>query len=207
MYKNRATISGELQYDTQAELTTKIRELITAYENEYQDFALYQDDGTMTTHAILNSHPDNMTGTRIVSRSWPLGQPAEYATCRTFRIVIEADFASAVDQLLSFSETVQFSGNGGPRWRMAIPFRGLPVPRPVSQFSPQTIIQSGSCIGFQGYPVAAPPSLLPNWLDNDSTVDRLTGPTFQGQQYAYYGREWSYTHIAPTAQNVVPTVR
>jgi len=203
----RLHLSGELCYTGQAALTTKINELINAYAFDGYDAVLYQDDGTPTPHAIYQNNADNLTGVKITHRSWPKGDPAEYATARTFYIVLEATFRDLDSEILSFRESIRFMSDGGPGGVWYNMPTGAPRYQQVCQFTTQKIIQCGECVGFDGYPLPRLPGpVLPVYEQRFRRQIDMIGPTLAGRQYTHYGVKWCYYHEAPSDQSgsVIP---
>jgi len=201
----RMELNGELQYATQAELTTKIGELIDAYSVDGLEACLYQDDGTPTRHRLAN-RSDSVTGTRVMYRDWPKGDAAEYATKRTFRIILEAEYLEPDSEITQANEVLAFRGAGGPIWDMAIPFSGNPIPVRRSFKSPQRIVQTGLIVGLTGYPLQyVPGPIFPAW----EHVDRREVSPGSAKQYGRMLLDWpisySYHFSLPSPINAIPT--
>ena len=200
----RMTIAGELQYATQAELTTKITELMAAYDYDGYEAGLYQDDGTVTRHHLpLNGNL--ISGPRIMYRDFPKGDAAEYATKRTFRVVLEAEYLEVESQLVSFQETLSFRGTGGPLWRMKMYAKGVPKPELLAQKTPQQIIQHGTVVGLQGYPLGfLPAPLFPQWEHANQRSFNIQSPRRYGNMFLDFPMTYAYVFTLPVAQDAFP---
>lgn len=199
-------LEGEICAYGQAAITARIEQLIDTYSVNYQDAALYQDDGQPTPHSLFNGRPDCISGVRVVQRSWPKGDGAEYATGRTFSITIEAEFDAAESQIIAYEESITIVGNCGPRIEVVELATGAPVLQVLNQKTAQRIIQSGSSIGYGGY-VLPFGSLYPTFEHVDRRIEKPGTPAFQGQGYRYYPFQWTYFHSLAIPQTPIPTPR
>lgn len=200
----RMTISGELQYATQQTLTDKIGELISAYSVDGQEACLYQDNGTPTHHRLAVTG-NLVSGPRIMYRDWPKGDAAEYATKRTFRIILEAEYLEPDSQIVAFQETLQFRGDGGPLWKMCVRARGAPFPVQLADKTPQQIIQAGTVVGLSGFPIALIPApMFPVYEQRFARQVSVGSPKLYGSMYLDYPMSYSYSFVLPTPQNAIP---
>lgn len=190
----RMHLLGELIHCGQADIHTAIQQLIAAYAYDNMgDAGLFHDDGTPTRHYIPQNHQDNLTGVRVTHRSWPKGDAAEYATLRTFYIVLEADFRYLEGELTAWQEVVRTTGNCGPRWDYFESQNDLPRPEILNRYTVQTIVQSGSAVGFDGWPMLhVPGPLYPSQELEYLREITPYSPKFMGQQWAEYPIEWKY---------------
>jgi hypothetical protein len=139
--RERWTIQGQLHGASPAALTTSIDALLNAYSTDGLDAGLYLDDGVTPTSHIMRSS-QSLGGVRVLGIDFPDSRGAEYATYRSYRIVLEAEFPNAFVALLSWIETVSFEG-GGPRWVLIETRTGPPQQQLVSQATPYRVIQGG----------------------------------------------------------------
>lgn len=200
----RMTLNGELQYSTQAELTARIGQLIDAYAVDGKEACLYQDDGTPTRHRLADQ-ANSVTGTRIMYRDWPKGDAAEYATKRSFRIILEAEYLEPDSEITAAHETLAMQGNGGPIWEMLTPARGNPKRVQRSQKSPQRVVQTGHIVGLTTYPWAfIPGPIFPQWEHGERrTLMPGTAKQF-GLMYLDWPISYSYHFTLPVPQTAVP---
>lgn len=199
-------LEGELLANTQADINDKIGELIAAYEDDGKDFGFYRDDNSITHHRLPSNVPEAITGTRVINRSWPQGDAAEFATKRTFAITLQAEYTSADSQIFHWEESVEVIGNCGPRWEWVETYEG-PVQQIINQQSTvQKIVQSGSAIGYGGY-VLPPGSLIPSIEHQDQRRVTFGSAKRQGRLALFYPSSWVYTHTSGTYREVFPVTR
>lgn len=186
----------------QANLTTKINALKSAYSVHGKDAILYLSDGvTPSSHALRNSlavAPGVWAGTRTVFAPgvrviqppyFEDGAGAEYCTYRTYTIVLEAEFqgfnqfgltnspnAGAITKGQTFTEFQQSivqEGTGSERvWTR--PLRGEPRLVTVRERTPIRIVQEGYAKGYLAEPQAPDP------MDLGELVSRTTGTSRDG---------------------------
>lgn len=204
-------IVGELQVTTpgatpaiaQAELTTKIQNLIAAYSEDYKDAGFYQDDNTPTPHVLLNNHADNMTGNIITRRNWPIGDQAEYASKRTYSISIQAEFRNSYNQIVDYSDSILRLGDGGSiiRW-----FNGRVAPSWLNE-APSSFVtyyHRGRAVALDAYPLAPPPMFSRPFLLGHLTRIGSKGPLRYKNMRRRYTTTWSYVYVRPTADTLLP---
>lgn len=190
-------------------ITTRIDAIKTAYADDYQD-AVYEIDTTgsgswsATPHALYNNS-DCVSGVMVKYRSWPKGDPAEYATVRTFSITLEAEYRDVYSEILEFRESLRYIGTSGPTWEWVVPINGFPQQRWKTAYSLQQIIQKGHALGLDGYPLAVVPGpLLPNYEHTEQRVFDLHDPQNRGRAYLGYGVTWQYVMTSPVGQTLFP---
>ena len=119
--RKRIQLAGVIVLDTsslttaqaQSALRTAIQARETAYSLDGGNFVFKHDDGSQSAHTLDSASA--IGGVRVVETSFPKGDQAEYATQRTFSVTLEADYPVSGGSLLSFQETVEIVGTGGPR--------------------------------------------------------------------------------------------
>lgn len=151
----RWTIAGVItnQGGTEATLNAKVRNLETAYSVPNRDLALLLTSGVAAAgHSITNSA--TIGGVRIIKPPhYPKGDGVEGVTMRTFGVVLEAIVAvSSSTALLSWTETIKFSG-GGPEYGYLQPLTGKPIRQRLRQHSIYRASQQGSAVGLYSYPL------------------------------------------------------
>jgi len=190
----------------EAAVATKIAELESAYESNNQNAGFVYAGGTPTSHYLTQDSAFNLTGNRIIHRDWLYQSPAEMANTRSFAIGISADFAAAESFIISFQETVNFIGNGGPDWDYQERWSGSPQ---LLTFANQTVVraqQSGMMLSLQPFPSAP----APLWPDNEQgKYRRITrrNPHDHGHpsgKYSHYMVAWSYRFAFPASQTGNP---
>jgi hypothetical protein len=193
-YVTRVNVSGWLEADGQAALSTLEASLRNALATPYQDLKFLTDDGRVTATSLLNA--SSLSGVRVVDGPTFDGTSgAEYATLRQFRFEAEAEYLvrSASAAVLSFQESVSVTGDGGPRLRLRVPVNAsIIIPQVVTPRSVVRAVQSGQAVGHLGYP-AAPPPLWPRpiYQGDQSDVQRQS-PRRLGLAFVEYGIAWRY---------------
>ena len=203
---NRLHIVGEIQEIGQKDLSAKIAVLINAYVSNGFSAGWYESDGTPTRHFLDQNQANNMSGVRVFRREWPRGAGDEYATVRTFYIVLEALFYEPQSELMEFNEEIRAIGTGGPLWESIISTTGPVTSQILAQQTPQRLIQTGYVIGGAGYHVAVPSPLFPAWEHGPRRLQRPRQPRFYGKLHRGYRFDWRYDMEAPTAQTVAPNI-
>jgi hypothetical protein len=198
-------LEGELLADTQATINDKIVALANAYSVDGLDFGFYRDDGTVTSHRLPSNDPASITGVRVINRSWPQGDAAEFAVKRTFAITLQAEYTSADSQLWAWQESVEFIGNCGPRFEVIETYEG-PIVQQLALRTSMKIIQSGSAIGYAGY-VMPPGPLLPGIEHQEQRRVSLGSAKRQGRLALFYPSSWVYTHTAGLYTETFPVTR
>lgn len=197
-------LRGEICDDSTADITSRIAEIESAYSVEGQDCGLYIDASTPTQHVLTNNHPNNLSGNRIIQRpSFPEGGPTEYATGRTYSIIIQALFASPESQVIEYQESVEFYGDCGADVEVWHPIRGAPRLYQRSERTAQRIVQRGHSVGFNGYAEPFGP-LYPQYEHRNKRYWKRGSPIFRGRQFTNWPMEWAFVMTAPTAQDSPP---
>jgi hypothetical protein len=202
---HRVHLQGELIYTGQENLSNAISGLINGYADNNQTFCMYRDDGTQTPHRLIQDHDDNLSGVKVVHRSWPKGDPAEYATTRTFSIVLQALYRDVESEILECRETLQFIGDGGPKWEWVKSPLGSHYQQTIFTGDTQKIIQSGRKVGLSGWPTKFEP-ILPTWEHRELRQIRMMEPIFAGRQYRNYGIAWTYVMEPPPGISATPNL-
>lgn len=190
----------------QSDLDTKINALVNAYAENDKYWGLYHDDGTVTRHRLNNADAAALTPVQVSYRSWPRGKPEEYATQRTFHIILEQEVKSAESQILAYSESVVFDGDTGPYYRWYQLPNGLATYQLVHGNTIQVIRQFGRCVMFEAWPDAyiGAPLLGVPFIQKPRTRKGYIKPTFTGRQWINYGIHWHYEFHVPEPSAVRP---
>lgn len=181
------SLFGELTYDTSAALITAATNVINAYSQDYGD-AKFLIDG-VPAHQLLNSG-DCISGVRVVGTSFPKNDPDELATVRSFAVTLRATYDACEDDLLSWQESVETIGDGGPL-TMVIDTVSGPYQLTLAPTTAVRYIQTGKAIGYAAWPVAPGPV---NPAGNEGRLRRIrrTSARNMGTQLRYYTTSWSY---------------
>ena len=217
----RMHVSGEIQETTTQGIKDRVDELILAYYFDKKGPAEFWVNGIMTPHRLTNDIGQaSMSGVRVVQRSWPHGRPSEWANSRNFTIVLEelqdtttvtlsdGQTNNGVEPMvLEWQQTIRWVGNTGPLWAMRMTQVDLPRGELVYPFTPETLIQEGSSLGWLGY-VAPPGPILGPLLEHmDRRVIDVGTPTHQGLSFAYYPTSWHYEFETNAYTEVFPLPR
>jgi len=182
------SIRGILQADTTSALVTATASLDAAYAVNGYDLVLYDGSGNAVRSLISSS---TMGGVVITQGpDYPEGEGAEWANKRVYEITAEAEvLTSGVSNLVSYSETLSFSG-GGPLRVYLTTLRGLPQLQETARYTPYVVRQSGNAVGLFARPAPADP-LFPGALIRSPEITEQT-PEFKAGQYKNFGISWSY---------------
>jgi hypothetical protein len=185
------TITGML-LGSVSELTTAIAALEAAYAADGYDLALYADGGTATAHALTAAN--TIGGTRVVQRPhYPIGAGAEYATYRTYNLVVEGDVSVSAG-LLTFNEQITFAG-GGMDWGFLPVLNGPPQKQIFREQTTYKAQQVGHATHASQYPSPADP-IWPAAEHLPLRQIAYHGPMRVGltgsQNFVGYGVQWSY---------------
>jgi hypothetical protein len=187
----------------QDSLRTKINALQNAYKYDHYDFSLYHDDGTLSAHYLPVS--GSINGVRVRTFDFPEGDKAEYATGRSYRIVLEADYLNIEDTIYAYNETLTFIGSGGPQWELVPHFLGPPTVHITYSVTPQKIIQEGSAIGVNGNPIVPGPILPLNYEHQEKRMVKPGSPlSLNIRQNLMYPVQYRYVFSSALPQSGYP---
>jgi len=198
------SMAGATTAEAQSHINNRIVELISVYENNYQDVSFHHDDGTKTRHSLDNAN--SLTGVRITHRTWPKGDGDEYATTRTGYVVFQAEYLTVDSQIVMYQEVVRNIGTGGPRWRVQELEVGNPIVVPLNQRTAQRVIQTGMAVGLQGYVLDYMIPLWPQFEHLDLREVSPGTPRANGQGYTHFPISWTFHMTLPAAANNFPVI-
>ncbi|MCH7989758.1 MAG: hypothetical protein IID46_11510 [Planctomycetes bacterium] len=197
------TIDGFLQADTQDAIGTKINTLKDAYDKDNETAVLLFEDGSETNHKLDTA--DSVSGVRVRLVDFPEGRGAEYSTFRSYRIVIDAEFADDAG-IIQLVETLTFTG-GGSKFLHKQTLIGLPQKQFVAQNIPFRVTQAGFSVGHLFWPNPLPP-IFPNDLKNEESSTVKTGPEnvyAKTHKATHFRTSWNYAFESVGAMNANPT--
>lgn len=191
--RRTAVVSGTLLAETEIGMSNKVQALINAYSENGHDLGLYHTDGTVTPIFLSNS--SSVNGVQVVDHNFPTPDSV-YATNYDFRITLQADYMvgeGTSTDVLEYSETLTYIGNGGPRVVGIELELGLPAMQRTRQRTLCQAIQSGRSVGFLTHVIPNPywPTLLQN---PDSSVSLDTA--LRGGAHSY-AASWNYIFLSP----------
>jgi len=204
-YVERWRIAGIKQSTTQANLSTALAALKAAYASGGRDLGLYLDDGVTPTAHLLAS-ATSLGGTRVVGVEFPVGRGAEYSTFRSYQIAVEAEYLDADAGLLSYFETLHFTGAGGPLFRYLPTLNGPWQRQMVAESSNYFVTQRGQAIGSRSYPVFPGP-LWPSAEHRERRVVEYRTPRASGRTPSgdtEWPVAWTYVFESHAAMNGLP---
>lgn len=211
----RVHLKGEILVDQssttpelcQADLKAKIGDLIDAYSVNGQDFTLFHDNDAPSHHRLINNSDAALSDVYVAHREWPDDQDGEYATKRTYYIILEQLVAAAESQILHYGETVSVQGTGGSWIEWVQTPSGVAIPQVVHATATQKILQRGKVVALQGWPFAyVRDPLLPLYEHKHLRLMDYEEPRFTGRQYTHYGISWAYHMEVPTTAFVLPNL-
>jgi hypothetical protein len=194
---------------TPATIDAKILALTNAYANDYQDFGFLFGDLSRTSHYMETDHVDNLSGNKVLSRSWDYQSPAEFANTRSFQIRLGAKIFSSYSSILYFQETVSQRGTGGPRWNYQERWQGIPIREDITQRTAVEIYQRGIVVGANSF-VQPPP---PWWPDDEQQefryIERVS-PRLHGHpsfaKATHHTVRYSYKFMMAVSPNQNPNI-
>lgn len=181
---------------TEAEVNTRMGTMATAYDDDYKDAKFLLSDGSDSNHILLTNDANNLSGNRVLHRSWDNATPTELANTRSFSITIGARYLRTGSDILYFKETTRRTGNGGPKWELHNRWNAPPERETIFNQSKVYHVTTGRIVALTDH--AIPPA--PYWPEEEKgwlqsvqyTTPRFHGdPTFQKgthyvTDYAYY---------------------
>lgn len=177
---------GEIQKSSTADIITRIQAIEAILRDDYKDFR-YTVGGT-PAHSLLNSG-DCLSGVRVVNVSFPKGDGAELATKRSFSFTLQATYDVQETDLVSWTETIEQQGDGGP-----ISFLMNTIGGPMLMFvtarSAIAFVQAGMAVGYKDYPApGAPAGTVQQGFR--SSVTRTSGRQV-GNGLRFFTTKWRY---------------
>ena len=185
------SLFGEIQASSVTAIISRINEIETAYSTNRLDFR-YTVDGSLA-HSLLNG--GSSSGVTVTSRSFPRGDGAELATKRSFAITLQAtyDVAGADSELVSWTESIETIGTGGPKFEIVDTVNG-PVAVYIAVRSIQSYHQTGMAVGYTTYPDPPGPVNPAGEMLDRRRISRISGRNM-GNQIRFFTTKWSYFMI------------
>ena len=156
--KIRFTCIGVKRADDVSSLDTKLNALFAAYQSDYQDFTLFQDDGVTPTILRIDSS-ETFGGVKVVvppsqiKGPWS-GQP-EFAGQKTYFFVLEAETRVGTGYY-AWKQRLRVRGSTGPLWRYSPQMTGLAQYQTMQAFTTMSFVQEGSAVGRHSNPAPDP---------------------------------------------------
>lgn len=160
-------------------VNTKIGTILNAYKDDYKDCGFKLADGSLTNHYMKSNDQYNLSGNRIVYRSWDHSLPTEFANTRSFSVGITSLWRNSYDNILSWNESTEKTGTGGPIREVRTTWNGTPYMYTIANQSKVTHVQQGEIISLDDW--ATPPA--PYWPNEELVhlrVIQQNSPKFWG---------------------------
>lgn len=186
----------------QANLTSALQSLTDAYNEDYQDFGLYLDDGTTPTRHIVNN-AETFGGVKVVRPpsfiNPPWGGRTEYLNSRMYFLVLRAEIRVGTG-LYSWDEKLTVKGTGGSKWRYSPREVGVPEAQTLQTATSFLYIQEGTAVGRHDYP--APVPIYPSIEHEEERILVFESPKdiVFGSDPEMYTISWRYVMEAVTDQ-------
>lgn len=197
-YVERWDLYGQLQDVSPAALTALANSMQAYYGQPAYQAGLFISAGVPSHNYWIASN--TISGIRLVAPpGYPDGTRIQFVNARDYIISLEAEFVYPGSRnLTEFHETLEMTGNGGPRIVTIELRRGKPVTQQVSESTPVVLIQHGSATGRFRYPYeAVPPPLFPNYLNGPEVRPIKEGARFRGNSFTDWALRWNYVMILP----------
>jgi hypothetical protein len=138
----------------------------------------------------------------IVPPSFPKGDGAEYATYRTYQVVLECVVPDTRSRLIHYSESYEFSGTGGPDWGFMRPLEGELQAQMFTQKTEVRLVQSGTAVGNDYYPLPPGPVYPKNEHEPSRRIRRDLPSPGKRERIT----SWSYVFLGTFATGIAPTI-
>jgi hypothetical protein len=149
----RWDIVGVVRGTSQSDLTSKLSALEAAYNDDYQDWTLFLDNGSTPTVHTVTSY-DAFGGNKVLSGINYLNGPwsgrPEYANQRTFTVSLGTENRVGTGYY-SWKERLTIRGTGGPRWRMSPSIDAVPLIQILQTYTSFHLVQEGTLIGREDW--------------------------------------------------------
>lgn len=182
----RIVISAWIQGDSPAEIAAKITQFEQAFSVDNGDFTATA--GTTVVFAVRPS--DTATGIRVKAIAYPVGNGTEWVNKRTVEVSLEYEYpladqaAGGISGAQEFSQTLAFTGTGGPRHMIQETMDGPPIKYQLAARTRCTCVQQGSAMSrIRRLPF--PPPFFPD--DEKVDLRQVSGPDNEGRiSWQYY---------------------
>lgn len=196
------TITGVLISNvSEADLTSKMSALETAYSTNGGNLVLYGNGGTATAHQLFSA--GTLNGVQVKGIQWLPGNPGiwgmgtEYVNKRSYRIMVEAERPWADDNLVFYQSSVAATGTCGPRTVYIRSLTGLPQAQTPQLHTTQMVVQSGMSIGLTSS-IAADAPLYPLYEQFDKRKMIYGSAQRLGVNIStHYPTRWMYFFESP----------
>lgn len=146
----RITLKGMLQGADAAALSQAVTTFESAFSVDGGDFTVTAPSGVVVC-SILPS--DTATGLRVTAMSYPENPPVEWVHRRTFQVDLECELATespnagGVSGADEYSQVIEYTGDGGPRFHIQEVMQGPPIKSLLVEQTKCYCVQQGSASG------------------------------------------------------------
>jgi len=179
---------GEIQAANVALIVAQANAYDAALSVNNQDFR-YTVAGSIA-HAMLNDS-SCLSGTRIVQKSFPKGDGTELANRRSFSFTVQAVYDAVDDDLVSWQESVETVGDGGPRFFILESALTVPVGIVTANNTVVAYNQRGMAVGYSAYPTPPGPVNPAGEMRAARRITRMSAQQL-GNGLRFFPIKWSY---------------
>jgi hypothetical protein len=182
---------GFLLGTSSQDLTAKMRAMDDAYGRDYQNMTIRDAQNQASFHDLPGETA--LGGLRVTKRpSFPEYQGAEYVNYRTYEIEVVCKIpASNASNIFSWTESLSWSGTGGPVFVFRRPLYGPCQRQRVATHSTVHATQSGEAVGVFGFPTIPDP-IWPWCEHQDRRKLGEVSPKRDGMALVEWKRSWTY---------------
>lgn len=211
-YKTRYVIRGRVEGSSQSAISTAIANLETAYKTPNQDLIFRDDAGNATAHQIIAA--STIGGVVTPAITWipalpgQHGSGSQFVNRRDFVIVVEAEFSAGTvpfGGIIMWRESLSAVGDGGEEFAIVESFTGTPIKQVVMEETRGLLIQVGSAVGFDAYPLPPTPIFPFANHSKQSSFTQVTPTQYQNDNNMFEIR-WRYVMEDVTAMAGTPTI-
>ncbi len=188
-------LSGTLIGNGIADMNAKVNALIAGYAFDGNDFKVLDQDGLLQRLSVASS--GTLGGIRITRPpTFPTNRDAAYVTFLPYQIGLacEVPIASPETVLVSFEETLSFTG-GGPVYDYLETRVGVPQKQLLTRRSVYQATQTGSAVGLYNIPLV-PNAIWPTLQNRAPSISKKGGRLVgsgNNRRYMFKGVRWNYT--------------
>ena len=190
------SVEGALTATSSSAMTAAIEALLSSVSSDYQDVIVRDDDGADTNFKLINN--DSIDGVKLITPPTFPNLKTIYSLKVPYRIVWQADFSVddatngvGVPNVIDFSESVSWQGNGGALKGIQLTPRGEPIEFTLAERTPYFATQSGS-ITMRGPISRIPNPIWPDKLINPGSSRTQSSPNVRNGVVESYSAQWSY---------------
>lgn len=185
-------LEGWVVADTETAVASRIIEIETAYAFDNNDFVMLNTAGAEGPHVLKSSHPQCLTGVKVMDFQWTDHDPSELLNNRSFTIQLEADYIDPASDLIEYEDSLEYIGNCGPDWITKELPHGPPQDVLLCDQTIQTVIQTGHSIGLSNYYL--PLIFNSSRAHGNAQREKPYSGQYNGRGYTHFRMEWTYIH-------------